>query len=110
MRSVHYLRPEVLSNPGYKGGMLPIGPWRHWVNTGPYTHLTALEFAALADVDEAVVRRWRDGKERSVSLDVIDRALCMLGQPGVLNDLYPCCPCCGLYVAKCTGQLALVAA
>jgi hypothetical protein len=84
-----------------RGGRLPIGPWRDWLLTGPLADKPASELAATIGTDEAVIRRWRDSPEQNVSLDIVDRALCRLNQPGVLNDLYPACWPHGAYEATC---------
>jgi hypothetical protein len=99
MPSPHILRPDMGSR--YRGGRLPIAPWRAWVLTGPVAYMTAIELARATGYDEAVIRRWRTGMEQWVSVDIVDKALCNLRRPGVLNDLYPCCLCHGVFMERC---------
>lgn len=70
---------------------LDSGPLGEWIvgclRRDPY--LTLAQVAGWFDVDEAVVRRWISGLQITADLDTVDRAFCRMGDPGLLNELWP---------------------
>lgn len=66
----------------------PLGEWIvGCLRRDPW--LTLAQISGWFDVDEAVVRRWVSGERPTVDLDTVDRAFCRMGDPGLLNELWP---------------------
>lgn len=84
-------RAHRRANPIEPPVRLPSGPLGEWVlecqRRDPY--LTFHQVARWFEVDEAAVRRWVSGERSTVDLDTVDRAFCRLGDPGLLNELWP---------------------
>lgn len=71
---------------------LPIGPWRDWLSAR--LAMPDVDQQTLSDrmgVDQRQLSRWLGlhGEGIFVNLDTVDAALCKLGDPGLLRDLYP---------------------
>lgn len=67
---------------------LPAAPWREWLNDMASRFESRQELADWLGIDEATVRKWREGKE-GIRLDRADRTLCHVGEPHMLMFLWP---------------------
>lgn len=74
--------------PAIRVDSAPLGEWvLGCMRRDPWLSLT--QVAHWFDVDEALVRRWVSGDKATVDLDVVDRAFCRMGDPNMLNELWP---------------------
>jgi hypothetical protein len=67
--------------------LLPIGPWRGWVED-QLSRMSTNDLAERLGVDQRVLFRWRV-ENTQIRLDKVDAALCRFGDPNLLNELYP---------------------
>jgi len=79
---------DTLNRTAYAGAdLLPVEPFRAWLEAFIERH-GPNRASELMGVDQRIVYRWRF-ENRSVRLDVVDGVFCRLGDPGLLNELYP---------------------
>jgi hypothetical protein len=86
--------PPLGGRPGHqRGGMVPVGPFRAWLEE-LHKHHAEQEVARMLGSDERRIYRWRN-EGGWIALDNVDACLCHAGLPRLLNELYPACECHG---------------
>jgi hypothetical protein len=68
--------------------MLPIGPFRDWLEQQIALRQDAEAFAAEIGIDSRTVWRWRH-EAAEVTADMVDRCVCHALQPWLLREMYP---------------------
>lgn len=91
-RGVGVTTRQVLAADTETRTSLPIGPFRAWLAEALTVFESKQQLAIAGGTTERTIWGWLGegpGAPQSVHLDTLDRFACTLGEPGLLDHLYP---------------------